>query len=108
MLTKTDFKFYLDCPESIWLLKNKPDVYPQGEFSIFTEKLIKEGYEVESYTKQLFKNGLELPEHGGPSQTQESLKSSHEVYFQPHTIQDFECRKDLQFFLTINHITQLY
>jgi hypothetical protein len=41
MLTKTDFKFYLDCPESIWLLKNKPDVYPQGEFSIFTEKLIK-------------------------------------------------------------------
>ena len=83
MLTKTDFKFYLDCPESIWLLKNKPDVYPQGEFSIFTEKLIKEGYEVESYAKQLFKNGLDLPEHGGPSQTQESLKSSHEVYFQP-------------------------
>ena len=39
-LSKTDFKFYLDCPESIWLLKNKPDEYPKGEFSLFAEKLI--------------------------------------------------------------------
>ena len=45
-LTKTDFKYYLDCPESIWLLKNKPQVYPKGEFSLFAEKLIKEGYDL--------------------------------------------------------------
>lgn len=83
MLTKTDFKFYLDCPESLWLLKNKPDEYPEGEFSLFTEKLIKEGYEVESYAKQLFENGIDLPEYGSPDQTQEALKSFHEVYFQP-------------------------
>jgi len=83
MLTKTDFKFYLDCPESLWLLKNKPDEYPDGEFSLFTEKLIKEGYEVESYAKQLFENGIDLPEYGSPEQTQEALKSFHKVYFQP-------------------------
>ena len=83
MLTKTDFKFYLDCPESLWLLKNKPDEYPDGEFSLFTEKLIKEGYEVESYAKQLFENGIDLPEYGSPDQTQEALKSFHKVYFQP-------------------------
>lgn len=83
MLTKTDFKFYLDCPESLWLLKNKPDEYPEGEFSLFTEKLIKEGYEVESYAKQLFENGIDLPEYGSPDQTQEVLKSFHKVYFQP-------------------------
>lgn len=45
-LTKTDFKYYLDCPESIWLLKNNPEIYPKGEFSLFAEKLIKEGYKV--------------------------------------------------------------
>ena len=83
MLTKTDFKFYLDCPESLWLLKNKPDEYPDGEFSLFTEKLIKEGYEVESYAKQLFENGIDLPEYGSPEQKQEALKSFHKVYFQP-------------------------
>jgi hypothetical protein len=42
-LSKTDFKYYLDIPESIWLFKNKLQVYPKGEFSLFAEKLIKEG-----------------------------------------------------------------
>lgn len=82
-LTKTDFKYYLDCPETIWLLKNKPEVYPKGEFSLFAEKLIKEGYEVEAYAKQLFPNGLNLPEYGSPTATQNELTDSHNVYFQP-------------------------
>ena len=82
-LTKTDFKYYLDCPESLWLLKNKSDIYPEGEFSLFAEKLIKEGYEVESYAKLLFPNGLDLPEYGTPSQTQQALSDTHNVYFQP-------------------------
>ncbi|MFK2818998.1 DUF2779 domain-containing protein [Flavobacteriaceae sp. LMIT009] len=86
MLTKTDFKYYLDCPESIWLLKNKPEIYPKGEFSLFTEKLIKEGYEVEGYAKLLFANGLDLPEYGSPTQTQIALTDSHNVYFQPSFI----------------------
>ncbi len=85
-LTKTDFKYYLDCPESIWLLKNKPKAYPKGEFSLFAEKLIKEGYEVEAYAKQLFVNGIDLPEYGGPSETQEALIDTHSVYFQPSFI----------------------
>ena len=82
-LTKTDFKYYLDCPETIWLLKNKPDIYPRGEFSLFAEKLIKEGYEVEAYAKQLFPNGLDLPEYSSPRETQNALTNSHIVYFQP-------------------------
>lgn len=82
-LTKTDFKYYLDCPESIWLLKNKPQVYPKGEFSLFAEKLIKEGYEVEAYAKQLFQNSVNLPEYGSPTATQNAITSAHSVYFQP-------------------------
>lgn len=82
-LTKTDFIQYLNCPKSLWLLKNKPEVYPKGEFSLFLEKLIKEGYEVEAYAKQLFPNGLDLPENASPSYTQEQLASKHTVFFQP-------------------------
>ena len=90
-LTKTDFKYYLDCPESIWLLKNKPEVYPKGEFSLFAEKLIKEGYEVEAYAKQLFPNGVNLPEYGSPTATQKALTDTHSVYFQP----SFSTNKDV-------------
>ena len=90
-LTKTDFKYYLDCPESIWLLKNKPQVYPKGEFSLFAEKLINEGYEVEAYAKQLFANGLDLPEYGSPTETQQALTDKYRVYFQP----SFSTNKDI-------------
>lgn len=55
-LTKTDFIQYLNCPKSLWLLKHKPDVSQQYEsgFSSFLKKLIREGYEVERYLKELF------------------------------------------------------
>ena len=52
--TKTDFIQFLNCPESLWLRKNKPKEYPDGEFSLFVHKLIKDGYEVEKYAKMLF------------------------------------------------------
>jgi hypothetical protein len=81
-LTKTNFIQYLNCPESSWLLKNKPEVYPHGEFSLFLKKLIKEGYEVEEYAKLLFPNGINLPETSTPKYTQEQLKLSSRVFFQ--------------------------
>jgi len=50
-VTKIDFIHYINCPESLWLQKNKPNAYTRGAFSLFLEKLIKEGYEVEDYAK---------------------------------------------------------
>ncbi|MDT0538864.1 DUF2779 domain-containing protein [Croceitalea sp. P059] len=84
-LTKTDFIQYLNCPESLWLLKNKPQVYEQykGDFSLFLEKLIKEGYEVEAYAKQLFENGIDLPEDASAEYTKVELTSEKKVFFQP-------------------------
>ncbi|GAA4803437.1 DUF2779 domain-containing protein [Litoribaculum gwangyangense] len=82
-LTKTDFIHYLNCPESLWLLKNKPNEYPNGEFSLFLEKLIKEGYEVEAYAKQLFTNGIEIPENASPEFTKGIINKGGTVYFQP-------------------------
>lgn len=55
-LTKTDFIQYLNCPKSLWLLLNAPDEYPHGEFSVFLQKLTREGYEVERYVRQFFDN----------------------------------------------------
>jgi CRISPR/Cas system-associated exonuclease Cas4 (RecB family) len=56
ILTKTDFIEYLVCPNSLWIQKNKPEIYREykGEKSLFLEKLIREGYEVESYVEKLF------------------------------------------------------
>ena len=86
LLTKTNFIQYLNCPESLWLLKNNPEDYPKGEFSLFLEKLIKEGYEVEAYAKRLFANGLNLPVNAAPEYTKEKLKDNHTFYFQPSFI----------------------
>lgn len=87
-LTKTDFKFFLDCPESYWLLKNKPNLYPKGEFSLFAEKLVKEGYEVEFYAKKLFNQGIDLPEHSSPEDTLIEINKGYQVYFQPSFLTD--------------------
>ncbi|WP_306051163.1 DUF2779 domain-containing protein [Oceaniradius stylonematis] len=55
-LTKTDFIQHLNCPKSLWLLLNAPDEYPHGEFSVFLQKLTREGYEVERYVRQFFED----------------------------------------------------
>ena len=82
-LTKTDFIQYINCPESLWLLKNRPNEFTKGEFSLFLEKLIKEGYEVEEYAKLLFPSGLDLPENSTPQYTKQQLNSNFKVLFQP-------------------------
>lgn len=53
-LTKTDFIQYLRCPKSLWLLKNAEDEYSHGEFSVFLQKITREGYGVERYVRQFF------------------------------------------------------
>ncbi len=82
-VTKTDFIHFINCPESLWLQKNKPKAYTKGPFSLFLEKLIKEGYEVEDYAKLLFPDGLNLPENSTPTYTKQQLNSNHTVFFQP-------------------------
>ncbi|HEC30702.1 MAG TPA: DUF2779 domain-containing protein [Candidatus Yonathbacteria bacterium] len=57
-LTKTDFKEYLLCDKCLWVKKKKPEEYTAGEFSLFLQKLIKDGYEVESYVQKLFPDGV--------------------------------------------------
>ena len=90
MLTKTDFIQYLNCPESLWLAKNKSKVFDKykGKFSLFLEKLIKEGYEVEEYAKRLFPLGIELPENSSPEYTSQQLLTNNNIFFQPSFVTD--------------------
>ncbi|MFD1063680.1 DUF2779 domain-containing protein [Winogradskyella litorisediminis] len=81
-LTKTDFIQYLNCPESLWLLKNKPEDFPKGEFSLFLEKLIKEGYEVEEYAQKLFPNAIKLPDFGSAELTEQEINNGNPTFFQ--------------------------
>lgn len=55
-ITKTDFIQYLNCPKSLWLLKNDPEKYPREEISEFMQKLIREGYEVERFVQEFFES----------------------------------------------------
>jgi hypothetical protein len=76
-LTKTDFIQFLNCPNSLWLLKNKPDVFAEykSEFSLFLEKLVREGYEVEEYVMKLYPDVIDL-EHCSSGDVKEKLKEA--------------------------------
>jgi CRISPR/Cas system-associated exonuclease Cas4 (RecB family) len=54
LLTKSDFLTYVVCPKDFWLRKNKPDLYKKPELTLHFQKLIREGYEVERWAKELF------------------------------------------------------
>ena len=81
-LTKTDFIHYLKCPESLWLLKNRPEEYPKGEFSLFIKKLIKDGYEVEEFAQQLFPEAIQLHSFGTTHDTQVALYQKRKFFLQ--------------------------
>lgn len=59
-LTKTDFKEFLLCSKCLWFKKKRPDQYIPGEFSLFLQKLIKDGYDAEDYVHTLFPSGVAL------------------------------------------------
>lgn len=89
-LTKTDFIHYLQCPESFWLAKKQPEKYPKGEFSIFLQKLIREGYEVESYVEELFPNAMVLDNFADPRETKEIIAQGGKLFMQPAFVTEKE------------------
>jgi len=81
-LTKTDFKEYLLCDKCLWLKKKKPELYVEGEVSLFLKKLIKDGYEVEGYVQRLFPTGIALEGDKKTliERTQELLKGTDTIF----------------------------
>lgn len=59
-LSKTDFKEYLICPQSFLLHKTQPEKYDEvvdQELTLFEQKLIRDGYEVEGFAQKMFPEG---------------------------------------------------
>ena len=81
-LTKTDFKEFLLCDKCLWLKKKRPEEYTPGEFSLFLQKLIKDGYEVEEYVQKLFPGGIFVSGNKETllARTQELLHGSETIF----------------------------
>lgn len=82
-LTKTDFIHYLRCPESLWLEKHKPELTQKGEVSLFLQKIIEEGYEVESYAEKLFPKAHMLSANSDVKVTLRALEKPNSQFLQP-------------------------
>lgn len=81
-LTKTDFKEFLLCDKCLWLKKKRPEEYTPGEFSLFLQKLIKDGYEVEEYVQKFFPGGVFVSGNKETllARTQELLHGSETIF----------------------------
>ncbi len=81
-LTKTDFKEFLLCDKCLWLKKKRPEEYTPGEFSLFLQKLIKDGYEVEEYVQKLFPDGVAVSGNKETllARTQELLRGDKPIF----------------------------
>ena len=53
-LTKTDFRLYLQCPESLWLKKHKRKVYQH--YKKPSDSFLRDEYEVKKYAQRLFQS----------------------------------------------------
>lgn len=82
ILTKTDFKEYLLCPKCLWVKKKKPELYKEGEISLFLKKLIKDGYEVEEYVQKFFPTGVFVSGNNDElvEKTKELLKGDRTIF----------------------------
>ncbi len=59
MLSKSQFIRGLQCPKSLWLYKNRPELREQPD--VQTESLFNTGYEVGDLAKERFPGGIEIP-----------------------------------------------
>ena len=76
LLSKTDFLQFLHCPNSLWLLKRKPELYQHGPLSDYLQKIVTEGYEVEAYVEEF----LSAQADGGKYSYQSVFKTKTGLY----------------------------
>lgn len=57
LITKSDFLTFQHCKVNFWFSKYKPDVLVKKPLSDFERQIINQGHEVESWSRELFKDG---------------------------------------------------
>lgn len=96
MLTKTDYKNYLECPMWLWLAKYRPELLP--EITLDLQRRFAMGNEVDILAKELFPGGVEIRGYNkeGWENTQKAIKSGASILFQPTVIAgELSCRVDI-------------
>ena len=96
MLTKTDYKNYLECPMWLWLSKHKPELLPEETPEL--QRRFAMGNEVDQLAKQLFPGGFEIKGYNkeGWENTQNAIKNGAKILFQPTVIAgELTCRADI-------------
>ena len=96
MLTKTDYKNYLQCPMWLWLSKFRPELLPEETLDL--QRRFAMGNEVDALAKKLFPGGIEVQGYNreGWANTQKAILSGSKILFQPTVIAgDLSCRADI-------------
>ncbi len=98
MLTKTDFRNWLQCPKYLWLYKFRKDLLP-ADIDRTLSRRFEEGYEVEKYAYELFPGGVSADDRDlslAIARTKKLIKSGETLIFQP-TFADRRlfCRSDI-------------
>jgi hypothetical protein len=58
LLTKTDYILYRECPNNVWVKRNRPDEYAKFEVSEFEQALAEMGNDVEELARGMFPAGF--------------------------------------------------
>src|SRR3989344_2978402 len=82
-LTKTDFLIYKDCAKNAWLKVHKPDIYFAKPLSVFDQGIIDAGNEVDELARDLFPNGILLPDRKATEETKKLIEAETPVIYQP-------------------------
>ena len=96
MLTKTDFKHYIECPAWLWLSKHAPELLP--EITPELERTFASGNEVDVLSRKLFTGGFEIKGYNqdGWENTKKAMAEGKEILFQPTAVADpITCRADI-------------
>jgi CRISPR/Cas system-associated exonuclease Cas4 (RecB family) len=102
ILTKSDFLSYCVCRKDFWLRKNRPDIYKKPELTLFFQKLIRDGYEVEKYAKKLFPDAHFQKQ----IQTEDGLYAELDI-FQDGNIYEVKSSSEIKTDLEHNHIKDI-
>ncbi len=83
-ISKSDFLRFQNCPKDFWLSKKKPEVMSDAELSDFEQRIIEQGYEVESWAQRLFPDGIAVESAGimAADDTKEFLDGGKKQIFQ--------------------------
>ncbi|MCX6788650.1 MAG: DUF2779 domain-containing protein [Candidatus Jorgensenbacteria bacterium] len=89
MLTKTNFKKYLESPIHLWLFMYRKDLLPQ-ELLVVEGKQIDEGKEIDELSKGLFPDGFAIEGFGikGFEATKQAIESGKTTLIQPTVMTD--------------------